>query len=216
MKTKVTESIGFLRTTAIGGIFFLFPLIVVGALLGQMLQVIWGVARSVDAWLPLQSLLGYWLLLIVGIAAIVASCFVAGIFAKRALARRFTGYVEKYLLTLFPRYAIFKEQLSGNLGGEVMQNQLKPVLISLHDTMRLGFEVERCGDGESAASRVTVFLPGAPDPWNGQIAMVAARQVRTLDVPFSELLATFEQLGKNSARVATRLFDANHSTTPTR
>ncbi len=202
MKERMTRSVGVVKTTAIGGVFFLLPLVVVGALIGQLVQIVWVVAESVHQYLPVKTLAGYSLLLAGSIVLILAACFFAGIVARRSLGRRFTESIEKYLLMLFPRYAIFKEQLTGNIGGEVLHNQLKPVMVHLPEGRRLGMEVERDNDG--GIESVTVYMPGSPDPWSGVVLVVDAARVTTLSVPFSEAMATVEQLGRGSLRLLKR------------
>lgn len=199
MKDRVSHSFGVLKTTAIGGIFFLFPLIVVGALLGQILQVAWIAARSASEYLPIHSAVGYGLLVLGVILLLLVLCFAGGVVARRSLGKRFTESVEKYLLMLFPRYAIFKEQLTGNIGGEVLRNQLKPVMVSMPDGQRLAMEVERGLVDD--VSHVTVFFPGSPDPWFGSVVVVEAFRVKRLDVPFGVAIATAEQLGRGSLRL---------------
>ncbi len=199
MKEHVSHSFSVLKTTAIGGIFFLLPLVVVGALLGQLLQVVWIVARSINEYMPFKTAAGYGLLMAIALLVLLLLCFIAGIVARRSLGKRFTESIEKYLLMLFPRYAIFKEQLTGNIGGEVLHNQLKPVIVSLPEGQRLGMEVERGLVDD--ASRVTVFLPGSPDPWSGCVVIVESFRVKKLEIPFGEALATVEQLGRGSLKL---------------
>ena len=112
---------------------------------------------------------------------------------------------------LFPRYAIFKEQLTGNIGGEVLHNQLKPVMLSMPEGKRLGMEVERSESGDTTndsgqnsgqnSGWVTVFLPGSPDPWSGSVVLVELSRVQRLEIPFTEAIATAEQLGRGSLRL---------------
>lgn len=215
MKDRVSHSFGVLKTTAIGGIFFLLPLIVVGALVGQTLQIVWAVAQAVHKYLPVKSPAGYSLLLSAAILVLLLLCFAAGVAAKRSIGKRFTESVEKYLLMLFPRYAIFKEQLTGNIGGEVLHNQLKPVLLSMPEGKRLGMEVERSEFSETPSNTdqniakniaknigwATVFLPGSPDPWSGTVVIVELSRVQRLEIPFTEAIATVEQLGRGSLRL---------------
>lgn len=214
MNARITHSIGFLKTSAIGGIFFLLPLIVIGFLLGQLAQAIWTVALAINQFLPVQSVVGYTMIVLIAIASIILLCFVSGIIARRRFAKRFSESVEKYLLLLFPRYAILKEKVSGNIGGEVLRNQLHPVMVRLPGHMRLGFEVERYGGHSDAASvvreSVTVFLPGSPDPWAGQVIIVQAHHVEQVNSPFGETVATFEQLGRGSLRLVDQ-YRAGHA-----
>lgn len=193
---QASRVLKFLRTTAIGGIFFLLPLTVVGMLLGQVVSVIWTASGAVGGYLPKEEPLGYALLFLSGIAILVLLCFAAGIVARRAVGRKFTATTEKYLLMLFPRYAIFKEQLSGNIGGTEFHNTMHPVVVTCIDYDRIAMEIERHGD------RVTLFLPGSPDPWSGTVVMADAKKVRPLSANFGDAMATFEQLGRRTQAIA--------------
>ncbi|MEM9659100.1 MAG: DUF502 domain-containing protein, partial [Planctomycetota bacterium] len=203
MRTHVEKSLGFAKTTAIGGLVFLLPLVVVVGLIGQAVAIALPVVKRV---LDLEFLKGpdgapnsviiYSVVaFLLAIALIVLLCFLAGIAARRSLGRKFTETVEKNLTMLFPRYAIFKDQLSGTLGGELASSRLRPVVVRANEMVRLGLEVER-RDGELVA----VYLPGAPDPWTGSVAMFRPDQLEPLDVEFADVMATFETLGRESLR----------------
>lgn len=208
MNARVKHSFGFLKTTAIGGVFFLLPVVVVGVLLGQLARVVWAVSAAVVEHLPEQLPLAYTTIVAIALALIVLLCFAAGVVARRRMAKRFSESIEKYVLMMFPRYAILKEQLTGNIGGDVLRNELQSVLVRMPGHTRLGFEVERCSDEPDAAGvvrgSVTVFLPGSPDPWSGQVVILQAHNVERIASPFGETVATFEQLGRGSQRLLER------------
>lgn len=193
IRKHVSRTYSFLRTTGIGGIFFLLPLVVVGALLGQVIQVVWVAAGAIDGLIPVDSPWGYSLLFLGGLGLIVLACFGAGLIARRAIGKRFLGFIEKYLLMLFPRYSIFKEQLSGNIGGHEFQNSMTPVYVDCMGIERIAMEIERDDQG-----RVVVFLPGSPDPWTGTVIVLKEEQVQPLPVDFASAMATFEQLGRTT------------------
>ncbi|MEM8911739.1 MAG: DUF502 domain-containing protein [Planctomycetota bacterium] len=206
------RQISFLRTTAIGGIFFLLPFAVVCVLLGQVAQVVYAVAVSIQPYiLPYWEVTSATAIALIGgasVALIIGMCFLCGLIARRSLARQFTRRVEKYLLMLFPRYAIFKEQLSGNIGGAVAKNRLRPIVVELPGEWRLAFEVERADPAwqtqeaaQTHPATVTVFLPGSPDPWNGSVISVRPDQVRNLTVEFSDVLGAYEKLGADTQRL---------------
>ncbi len=183
--------LAFLRTTAIGGILFLLPLVVIGTLLGSIYNVVIQVYEPLKKFLPVHSAIGILLLFLLAVAIVVLLCFFCGLITKRALARKFTQTVEKQLITVFPKYAIYKDLLAGNLGGDENVPSLTPVTVKLIDQTRLAFEADRLPDG-----RVLVYLPGAPDTWNGEVVVVDPEQVAAVDVPFSEYLGIFEKLGR--------------------
>lgn len=208
MNRRVIESFGFLKTTAIGGLFFLLPLVVVGFLLGQVGRIVWVVAVEVNNFLPSQTLVGYAIVIAISVGLIIFACFACGVFARRRFARNFSQSVEKYVLMMFPRYAILKEQLTGNIGGDVLKNTLQPVLVRLPGHSRLGFEVERQPEHEDAGGMVresvTVFLPGSPDPWSGYTIIVQSHHVEQLASPFGETVAALEQLGRGTQPILQR------------
>ncbi len=92
----VTKSFGFLKTTAIGGLIFLLPLIVVGALIGQVVPLVMSVVKVLGGWLPdwLKSAGGISLLVLLAIGVILLLCFAAGLLARRSFARRLGGFFE--------------------------------------------------------------------------------------------------------------------------
>ncbi|TWT86451.1 DUF502 domain-containing protein [Neorhodopirellula pilleata] len=206
MKDHVLGQLSFLRATAIGGIFFLLPLVVLLFFLGQIAQVIFAVAVQIQPlaqqYLGINHVTGYAMIFAIAVLLIVLACFIAGILASRSVARQFTGWVEKYLLMMFPRYAIFKEQLSGNIGGDIAKNRLKPVKVRLDGYSRLAFEVERANDlNEPDIELVTLYLPGSPDPWSGTVIYTTADRVEMIGSPFPDVLGAFEKLGSDTQAI---------------
>lgn len=206
MKNHVIGQLSFLRATAIGGIFFLLPLVVLLFFVGQFAQVIFAVAVQVQPYaqqyLGIEHATGYAIIIGIAILLIVLACFVAGILASRSVARQFTGWVEKYLLMMFPRYAIFREQLSGNIGGDIAKNRLCPVKVRMEGYWRLAFEVERHPEETNTPETlVTLYLPGAPDPWSGTVIYTSADRVEPVAAPFPDVLGAFEKLGTDTQKI---------------
>jgi uncharacterized membrane protein len=196
MRNRIAQTFGVVKTIAIGGLFFLLPLVVVLALLAQFIQLVHSVAGKIGVYLPVHTATGYAVLFGVALAALLLICFLAGIVARRSFGLRVVNFVERYLAMLFPRYTIFKEQLHGNLGVALNATKLQPVLVRVHDLQRIGLEIERGEDG-----LVTVYLPGAPDPWTGTVAIVTAEQVQPLKADFGRTMGTFEKLGRDTQTV---------------
>jgi uncharacterized membrane protein len=64
------------------------------------------------------------------------------------------------------------------------------VLVPTRGGVRPAFEVERIASGQ-----VAVLLPGAPNPWSGEVVFLDADQVRPLDMKAMELMHVLEGLG---------------------
>jgi uncharacterized membrane protein len=197
MKQVANDSIHFLRTTAIGGLLFLLPLIVVGALIGQVVPLVLTIANALGDVLPdfIKTAGGITLLVILAIIILLILCFGAGLLAQRSWGKRLSQAFEKNLLLLFPRYAILKDQMADSIGGDQAKTQMKPVLVRFGESIRIGFETERRED----AGLVTVYLPGSPDAWAGRVVLVSADRVDPLNANFGEAVASCEQLGRGSA-----------------
>lgn len=196
MKDRVTRTASVLKTTAIGGLIFLLPLAVVGGLLGYVYNVVLVVYEPLKKHLPVNSVAGTALLFLLAVGILVVLCFVCGLAARRAIARRFSRMVEKHLVMVFPKYAIYKDILAGNVGGDAHAPSLVPVTVQFDDSIRIGYEAGRTGRG-----LVIVYLPGAPDPWMGSVVLVEPRRVQSLEVAFGEAAAICERLGRDSAAV---------------
>ena len=184
----------FLKTTAIGGLLFLLPLIVVGALIGQVVPIILTVAEVLGDMIPFKTPGGIALLILLAFVVVLLLCFGAGLLARRSLGKRISETFEKYLLLLFPRYAILKDQMAGSIGGDATKPQMKPVLAKFDDSVRIGFEIERNDVG-----LMTVYLPGAPDPWSGITVLMNTERVQPMDIEFGDAITLCEQLGRGSA-----------------
>lgn len=193
MKETIGRSIGFVRATALGGVLFLLPMAVVIGLLAYVYSFVAAAYEPLREWIPFHSTAGIAMLFGVAVAILLCLCFLGGLMAHRAIGRRFAGLIEKYLTTVFPKYAIYKDLLAGNIGGTRDVPSLKPVLVSTPECRRIAFESDRLND-----SHVVVFFPGAPDAWIGSVGIVDAANVLPLEIPFNDVVGLIEQLGRGS------------------
>lgn len=199
MKKHVHESWRFLRTTAIGGLLCLLPLAVLGGILGYVYSLVIVIYEPLQEWIPVSSASGIAILFLMACGILICLCFLAGLAARRAVTKRFTKTIESQLTMLFPKYAIYKDILAGNIGGDTATPSLNPVRVELQDRIQIGYESGRTSDG-----LVIVFLPGAPDPWNGSVVMVKSEQISALEVDFNETAAICERLGRESESLLTK------------
>ncbi len=193
---RLKHRFGFWKTTIIGGVIFLLPLIVLGALIGQLVPVVWTVAEALYGVIPLKTPGGIALLFGLVILILLILCFVVGLAARRSFVRRISDFFEKNITTLFPRYTIIKELMRGSLGGQDMKPNMKPVLVRFDDFQRVGYEMDR--DPETL---VAVYLPGAPDAWSGFVVYVPPTQVTRLPIDFNQSFAFSERLGRESIQL---------------
>lgn len=205
MRKRVTKTFGILKTTAIGGIIFLLPLAVIGWLLGYVFSIVQGAYQlltenvtreQVEDFIPISDATFVVFLFLLTIGVVLAICFACGLAARRALGRKFSQTIEKQLIMVFPKYAIYKDIVAGNIGGNELAPTLTPVTVQLHDVTRIGYEA-----GRTQRGLVIAYLPGSPDPWIGSVVLVEPDRVQPLDVDFSETAAICERLGRQSAEL---------------
>ena len=120
---------------------------------------------------------------------IVILCFLAGQIARSHLGKKISISVESKMLALVPRYAFIKSMTAAFSGTE-SENLLKPVWVKFDDYSQIAFEVSRADKGV-----VTIYLPGAPDPWAGSIVHVDPERVEILDAEFSEVIKSLRKVG---------------------
>ena len=196
MKKQVTKTFGFLKTTAIGGLIFLLPLAVIGGLLGYVFNVVLLIYEPLKEHLPESTATGKAVLFLIAVGILVMLCFLCGIAARRAIARKFSQTIEKHLVMVFPKYAIYKDILAGNIGGDAHAPSLVPVTIQFDDAIRIGYEA-----GRTERGLVIVYLPGSPDPWMGSVVLVEPGRIQPLDIDFGETSAICERLGRDSGQL---------------
>ncbi|MBW2418645.1 MAG: DUF502 domain-containing protein [Deltaproteobacteria bacterium] len=181
----------FIKTTLIGGLIFLVPLIVLIVVIGQAIGVLIVVAEPIAELIPAETVAGIALVNLIALGAVILLCFLAGLVARSAAARKLTDMAESKVLQKIPGYTIIKGIASGISPYE--DAHLTPVLVTFDDCMRFGLEVERIGE-----ERVVVYFPGSPNAWSGIVNIVMAKQVRPVDVPIMSVFEHAERLGKGA------------------
>lgn len=191
---KTRRSVQFLKTTAIGGLLFLLPLIVLAALISQVAPILIQVSQFLHDYLPETNSISLSFIVSLVLGVLLLLCFAAGMAARWSISKRMTRLFEKQLLLLFPRYAILRDHMADTIGGQENRPDVKSVLVTLTDRKMIGFESERSADGQT----VVVYLPGSPDTWAGNTIMVDANRVISLNRSFGETVTIHEQMGRGS------------------
>lgn len=190
----MTLSLHPLKTTIIGGVVLLLPLVIVLAVVGQGVALVGRAAAPLMALLPNRSIGGVALATLAALGLLLLLCYAAGLLARAALGRKLSESFENKLHALYPRYTVFKGMTQGLAGSDA--HDLRVVLVSFDDHQAPAMEVERLADG-----RVVVFLPGAPDPWSGNVVLVAADRVSVLPLDLHALNRVLKGLGRGGARL---------------
>ena len=178
----------FLKSTLVGGLVVLLPVVVLGAIVGWAVDLAVKMTAPVLKWLPDKSVGGVSLVVVAAILGVVLCCFLAGIVAETALMRYLGGRAER-LAMLVPGYALMKS-VGANLVGIEGKLPVKTVLVRFEASWQLGFLMETLADG-----RHVVFVPGVPKALVGTLHVVAADRVQILAMSVTAALDTLGRLG---------------------
>ena len=184
-----------IRTTLLGGIVFLIPLVFVVAVVGKAISIMQSVAVPLGEFIEVESVAGVAIVPILTTAFMIFSCLIAGLLARSSGGQKIYRKLDTVLLQMIPGYAWVKG-VTGGIRDEDVDEVLKPVLVTFDDQSQLAFEVDRGADG-----LVAIYLPGAPDPRAGTVSYVTSDRVQPLDVDFKVVTRICKNLGRESIAV---------------
>ena len=182
----------FLRTTLVGGILFLVPIMVMVVVVGKALTFVHKVVDPLAAHLPVESVIGLKTPMLLAIAVIVLFCFLAGFFARTLFAKKIISHLETSVLSNVPGYEFLKGMGESTLGVE-KERAYPVVLARFDDTCQTGFQVDTLDNG-----LVVVFIPDAPNPQTGAVHFMTADRVTPIGVPPAAALKCLKRLGAGS------------------
>jgi uncharacterized membrane protein len=184
--------LNFLKTTMVGGILFLVPIIIFIAIIGKALELSKKLAAPLSVLIPLDSIGNIAMVNLLALGIVLLICFFAGLAAKSTLARKSIGNLESRVLSKIPVYGLLKSKIDAIVQPEKAEG-MKPVLARFDDSWQIAFEVERIQEGG-----VAIYLPGAPDPWSGSVCFVTEDRIQPLELTLLPVLRILKGLGKGS------------------
>lgn len=188
------KQVRFVMTTVIGGVIFLVPVVFLVMVILKAIDLMMLIARPLAKWLPLETIGGVALADIIAIVALLLICFVAGLFARQALAGKLVNQLETRLLEKVPGYVMIRSVLKGF--DTTREGGLKPVILKMGSAQVAGFEVQRLEDGRSV-----VFIPESPSAFTGTSQVIPAGEVTYIDVPIKRIIECSQNYGHGLAEL---------------
>lgn len=189
-----------IRTTIVGGIFFLLPLTLVVILLAKAFVLLQGLLQPILKPIENLTFIGFGLQRIIAILVLLIICFIAGLVANTKMARRFVTWLEDTILGLVPGYHMLKSMGQAMAGLE--QKEMEIVLARIDDGWSLSFLIEKVDE-----DLYTVYVPGAPNPLSGSVYHVGEKQIVRTDITQRQALTCLRQLGVGSISVLEKTKD---------
>lgn len=181
----------FVKTTLIGGLVFLVPVLVLVVLIVKAVEVLKKLAQPLAAHLPVHTAFGVVAADVVMIALLVLACFLGGLLARVSFANRVVKKAETGVLWRIPGYGFLKgltDSLDKGAAGS-----MHPVLIHFDDYAQLAFEVDHLTDG-----RKVVYVPSSPDPRAGSVLVMSEDRVEPVPMTFVAAIGNLRALGRGA------------------
>ena len=169
------RSLGFIKTTALGGLVVIVPLAILLFAAAQVLYVAIDIVRQVAALLPFRFLENPVVVGLLAVTVIIAVCFLTGLAVRTATGADLQQRFDRFLERKVPLYGVVRSITQRFAGIE--DEQLTPAEIDLYGSGSglLGFIMERLPDG-----RYCVFVPDVPLLTVGRMVVVNDSQIRRL------------------------------------
>jgi uncharacterized membrane protein len=189
----VTALKEFLKTTIIGGLMFLVPVILLAVILRHAMGFAGKIARPIAALFPESQVAGVAIATVVAVLVLLLISFFAGLVARTRIGRSATHWLEESLLGNIPQYRMVKTMAEGLTQVEDSKG-IKPALISIEGGWQMGYVLEELRPGW-----VSVFLPQSPTPMSGNVMYMPSDRVRMLQMPIGEAMMLVKRMGVGSA-----------------
>lgn len=187
----------FIKSTIIGGLIFLIPVVFIALILSEAVNLMMIIAEPIDEYLPVDYIGAFAIVNIIAVSLVILVCFIAGMVAKSSFGEKSFEYIDAKLVTVFPGYSFLKA-ITGSFDDKCDLRYLQPVILKYDEYSQIAFEVSRNNDGI-----VVAYIPLAPNPWTGSIVYISGERVEPIDIEFTEIMVSLGMLGKDTDKFIT-------------
>jgi uncharacterized membrane protein len=188
--------LSIISNTIKGGIFFLFPIVLIIIFFEKIIHILKPFAGKVSSSLGLEISL-FDVPYFISIIIILLLCFIGGTIAKLGAGKWMVAWIEDHILTLFPGYQLMKNTLQSNVG--LKSDKDFPVVLVPIDGWMIAFHVDTLSTGQ-----LVVFVPSAPNTWEGNVVVFEKEQIKTCNLSQKEAMQIIRRLGVGSSDILTK------------
>ncbi|MCP5052240.1 MAG: DUF502 domain-containing protein, partial [bacterium] len=184
----------FFKTTLLGGVIVVLPMVLTFFFLRWLFNFITGLIEPLTLMVMQQSQVQKYIAIILVLAVIISFCFLIGLAVKTRMGRFIYQTIEKRLLKEVPGYNLFKETIKQILGKERAPfSRVALVRVFENSVMMTGFVTDEHPDGY-----YTVYVPGGLNPTTGLIYHLEKQYVHLVDVPVEDAMRSVISCGGGS------------------
>ena len=185
----------FVRTTVVGGLFFLAPIVVLIVILAKAFDYAKKGLDGVVVHIPAASHLTAGEATALAVALVALVCFLAGLVARTLTAQRLIDALESSVLTKIPAYDYLKQESASALGVAEI-GELPVVFVPMEGGWQLGVQTEALSN-----DLVSIFVPGAPNPHSGSVFFFSTDTVRPAGIKMVAALNCLRRCGAGASAI---------------
>jgi len=172
----------FLKTTAMGGLFVLLPVLLLYLMLSEALDMVVAIATPIADLFPAGTFDKVEFPVIVGLILIIGVSFLIGLGLRSKTGRGIGQWIERTVLGRLPAYEALKSLTSGFAEAGKAGAFKAAVLTSSDGERELAYVIEDHGDGD-----LTVLVPWAPAAFAGSVKIVDRDRVKFLEANLGDV-----------------------------
>ena len=180
----------FLKTTAMGGLFVLLPVLLLYLLLSEALDLIVALATPIADLFPQGTFEKVEFPVIVGLILILGVSFLIGLGLRSDTGRSLGHWIELTVLSRLPGYEALKSLTAGFAEAGKDGAFKAAVLTSSEEDRELVYVIEDHGE-----DHLTVLLPWAPTAFAGSVKIVDRKRVELLDANLGDVSKVLSHWG---------------------
>ena len=189
------KNVSFVKTTLLGGLIFLLPVVIIVAVLGKAISIFMFLSKPIVKLLPNIFIGELAVNEIMSFIIMIMLCFLAGLSTRSSTGKSIFTWIDSEVLIFIPGY-VFMKGYARNISNDDDEKTLIPVFVKLDDQSLMGFEVEKLENG-----LVAVYLPGSPDARSGTVAYMTEDRVERLDIDYEAAFKMLRELGRGSKQI---------------
>lgn len=205
--------VAFLKTSALGGLFVLLPLLLFYLLLSEALQAIVALATPIADLFPKGWFDNVEAPVLVALILILAGSFLFGLMLQSTALTRLGRRIETSVLGKLPMYSAIRRLTRGLAGAENLDSFRPALLMSAESQREIVYVIEDHGNGQ-----MTILVPWAPTPFAGSVKIVNSSKVQMLEVPLCDVTRVLSLWGvgmdalmsSNEAQLRVDNVDSSH------
>ncbi len=184
------QPIDFLKTTALGGLFVLLPVLLLYLLLAEALGLIVVLAGPIADLFPMGTFDKIKHPVAVGLGLIMSVSFLIGLALRSENGRRLGRWIERTVLERLPVYKALKSLTTG-FSEAGKDGAFKTAVLNSSDGKReIVYVIEDHGDGQH-----TILQPWAPTAFSGSVKVVNQDRLEILDANLGDVSRALSHWG---------------------